>query len=290
MLDTADIADEIRVNTVSGARHRAARGRRPRVVRAQHRRRQAAARRRQHHRHQGPLHRQVGRRSTSAGPTCASTRSAATSTCCARCRHESGRLRARTPAALPAQPAGRALDARIRTHPGAERPVRRHLRPERGHHLPAAREARGGGARDQGGRRPQDRLRHHRRRPRRARRRGPATSTASRPSSATRCAGSPTRCAHLGHRRDEDAARRPRGGGARRARRAPRRNGVDAVGRRQRPRVQARAQLHEAEAALAEFRAELRAELRIDARAAPSCPQEVVDLLTDAACATCVAT
>ena len=59
-------------------------------------------------------------------------------------------------------------DARVRTHPGAGDPVRRHLHPERRHDLPAAREARGRGPR----------------RPRRP--------TAARPSTRSRMPGGPS--------------------------------------------------------------------------------------------------
>ena len=75
------------------------------------------------------------------------------------------------------------------------------------------------------------------------------------------------RGARLGHRRDEDPARRPRGRGARRPRRGARRPAVaPRTPNANDVRVQSRARLHEAEAALAEFRADLRADLRMRGR------------------------
>ena len=79
----------------------------------------------------------------------------------ARPRHDPAGLRTRQPAPLPARAARGAAPPRLRAHPGALRPVRRHLQPERGHDLSAPLEARGGGPGDEVDRRAQDRLRDH---------------------------------------------------------------------------------------------------------------------------------
>ena len=166
------IPDQVSVNTVSGDVTVRLEADAPAVVHDQHRRRaSSSSTTASDHRHQGPLHRQVRHARRALGRRARQLGRAATSASCRDGEGMSpGRLRARPPAALPAQPARRAVHARLRADPGAERPLRRHLRAERRHHLPAPRQARGGGARDQGGRRPQDRLRDHGCRPGRARR------------------------------------------------------------------------------------------------------------------------